>query len=91
MWSAPAICQALRDLDCGGRPIWSRKLRETNRPLHAAAIYRFGSYRKAIEAAGLDYSRVRQLTPGRWNRDSVVRELRKLYRQKVHLHHASIE
>jgi hypothetical protein len=90
-WCEPTICQALRDLHRNGRPIWSRKLRETNRPLHSAAIYWFGSYRKAIDAAGLDYARIRQSTPGRWDRESVMRELRKLHRQKVPLHHASIE
>jgi len=90
-WSEPTICQALRDLHRCGRPIWSRKLRETNRPLHSAAIYWFGSYRKAIDAAGLDYAGIRQSTPGRWDRESVMRELRKLHRQKVPLHHASIE
>jgi hypothetical protein len=90
-WTEPAICQALRELHRSGRPIWSRKLRETNRPLHSAAIYWFGSYRKAIDAAGLDYAGIRQSTPGRWDRESVKRELRKLHRQKVPLHHASIE
>jgi hypothetical protein len=90
-WCQRTICQALRDLHRSGRPIWSRKLRETNRPLHSAAIYWFGSYRKAVDAAGLDYTLIQQSVPGRWDRESVSRELRKLHRQKVPLHHASIE
>jgi len=39
------------------------------------ALHRFGSWRKAIEAAGIDYSNVSRVRE--WNRDSVVEALRR--------------
>jgi hypothetical protein len=72
-------------------PIWSRSIRNSHRPLYSAARHWFGSYSGAVEAAGLDYRQVRQMEMGRWNRKTVVQELRKLRREKVPLHHAAIE
>jgi len=74
-----------------GKPMWSRKLRKSNAALHSAAIHWFGSYRKAITAAGLDYTSVQKLDIGRWNPQTVCRQLRQLHRSKVPLHHAAVD
>ncbi len=71
--------------------MWSRKLRETHPSLHSAAIHWFGSYRKAIVAAGLDYTTVRKQEKGRWNAKTVCRQIRRLHRSKAPLHHAAVD
>jgi len=90
-WNRQRIIDSLRELHSLGTPLWSRSIRKTHQPLYAAACHWFDSYSRAIGAAGLDYDQIRQMTMGRWNRKTVIRELRKLRRQKVPLHHAAIE
>jgi hypothetical protein len=90
-WDRQRIIDALRELHRRGIPLWSRSIRQSHRPLYSAARHWFGSYSLAIKAAGLDYGQIRQMTMGRWNKKTVVRELRKLRREKVPLHHAAIE
>jgi hypothetical protein len=45
--------------------------------VHAAAERLFGSWKAAIEAAGLDYSKVRRYK--RWSRDKVIRKIKEAY------------
>jgi hypothetical protein len=71
--------------------MWSRRIRRSHSSLYSAAIHCFGSYRKAIAAAGVDYKSVQQLVPGRWNKQTVCRELRRLHREHEPLHHAAAE
>jgi hypothetical protein len=90
-WNRQRIIDALRELHRRGMPLWSRSIRRSHLPLYAAARHWFGSYSLAIQSAGLEYNQIRRMTMGRWNRKTVVRELRKLHREKVPLHHAAIE
>jgi hypothetical protein len=90
-WSPKVIVEQLRRLHKQRQPMWSRKLRESHSALYSAAIHCFGSYRQAIAASGVDYRSVQRLEPGRWNRQSVCQELRKLHRNKEPLHHAVAE
>ena len=90
-WNPPLILQTIRQLHKQKKPLWSREIRETNGALHSAAIHWFGSYRKAIAAAGIDYQTVQRVVPGRWNPQNVQRELRRLHRNKVSLNHAALE
>ncbi len=71
--------------------MWSRRIRRSHSSLYSAAIHCFGSYRKAVTAAGMDYRSVQQMVPGRWNRQTVCRELRRLHREHEPLHHAAAE
>jgi hypothetical protein len=48
--------------------------------LWSAAYRHFGSYRKAVEAAGIDYASLARKR-GRWDRAVIVRDLRQLFRQ----------
>jgi hypothetical protein len=89
-WDRERITQGLRELHRRGTPLWSRSVRKSHRTLYAAARHWFGSYSRAIAAAGLDYEQIRQMTMGAWNRKTVIRELRKLYREKTPLHPAAI-
>lgn len=90
-WNSQVIISQLRNLHRQAQPIWSRRIRQSHSSLYAAAIHCFGSYRKAVTAAGVDYRSVQQTVPGRWNRQSVCRELRRLHREHAPLHHAAAE
>ncbi len=89
-WDRPTIIKRLRAIAKAGGVINSRGIRVTESQLFAAAVHWFGSYRAAIEAAGLDYANVRLQDPQRWSREAVVRELRRLRRQRAPLHPAAI-
>jgi hypothetical protein len=91
LWSKAIIISELRRVHRKGSPMWSRKLRLTYPSLHSAAIHWFGSYPKAVDAAGLDYKTIQKLQTGRWNAQSVRRQLRQLHRSKVPLHHAAMD
>src|SRR5947209_1024768 len=71
-WGHPRIARELKRLFRAGRDISSRTLRKTHTPLHAAAIHWFGSYRAAVEAAGIDYARVSRGSPNHWSREAIV-------------------
>ena len=50
----------------------------TNYPdVYAAAERLFGSWKAAIEAAGLDYSKIRRYQ--KWSRDKVIRKIKEIY------------
>jgi molybdenum-dependent DNA-binding transcriptional regulator ModE len=90
-WNPSLILQTIRKLHRQKKPMWSRQIRETNGALHSAAIHWFGSYRKAVAAAGIDYRSIQRIVPGRWSPQNVQRELRRLHRNKSALHHAALE
>jgi hypothetical protein len=90
-WNPPLIVKTIQQLHRQKKPLWSREIRQTNGALHSAAIHWFGSYRKAIAAAGIDYQSIQRMVPGRWNPQNVQRELRRLHRDKAALHHAALE
>jgi hypothetical protein len=50
--------------------------------LRAAAATYFGSYRRAIEAIGLDYESIQRRRPS-WSRRAIISELRKLHEKGV--------
>lgn len=90
-WTKRRIITELRQLHRQGEPMWSRRIRETHSALYAAAIHRMGSYANALTEARIDYAKVRRLEHGRWNRETVAAELKKLHRAKHPLHHAALE
>lgn len=63
---------------------YSAKSAQRVRPeLYGAAVRHFGSWKKAIEASGLDYQRVRKKHPlGYWSAQTVIEQIGKL--QKMH-------
>lgn len=89
-WNQRIILKELRGLAKRGEALHSRRIRTTRPDLFSAAIHWFGSYRAGIEAAGLDYAKVRRQDPHRWNRQTIIRELRQLRRDRVPLHHSAI-
>jgi len=90
-WNCRSIIAELKLRARRGEDIWSRGLRVTEPSLHAAAVHWFGSYRLAVEAAGLNYDKICHCLPNTWNREAVVAEIQRLHRKSRPLHHARLE
>ncbi|MGC8667952.1 MAG: homing endonuclease associated repeat-containing protein [Chthonomonadales bacterium] len=91
-WSPQAIVERIRELHARGEDLSWRYVSTVLDPQLAAAATKkkhFGSWRAAIEAAGIDYETVRRYK--RWNEETIVRRLRDLYAQGVDLNAKSME
>jgi hypothetical protein len=62
-------------------------LSKNSRPLYLAACTHFGSYRKAVSAAGIDYVTVLRPQARLWPADRVLAEIRRQYRQGKDVSH----
>jgi hypothetical protein len=88
-WDRQRIAGELKRLHRDGQDICSRQLRESHPQLHSAAIHHFGSYRAAIEAAGIDYADVSHIPARHWSREAIIEELQR--RRGQPLHQAAME
>ncbi len=82
-WSKKKIVSQIRELKAEGRPLHVSAAEKEYCGLVGAATMYFGSWRKAIQAAGLDYSRIKQQKE--WSKKAIVREIRRLHRQGMPL------
>ena len=74
VWNKGLILQTLRTLYRDGKDISYNRLARKMQPLVSAAAYHFGSYRKAVERAGLDYAEIARKP--RWTKPLVIKELK---------------
>lgn len=83
-WDKTQIVNRLRSLAKRGQAVnWSAMCAAGEWHLIRAASYYFGSWRGAVEAAGFKYDEVRNDI--KWNRERVVREIRRLRRKREDL------
>jgi hypothetical protein len=76
------VIAALRKMHAEGRDL-SLKAVSNRRggSLLGPALHRFGSWRKAVEAAGIDYATVERIRE--WDRDTIIAELRRRHREDL--------
>jgi hypothetical protein len=80
-WSRAKIVAQIQALSKTGKPLNVVAARKTHGALANAANAYFGSWRKAVEAAGLDYADIRR---GReWSKELIVKEIKRLRREGV--------
>ena len=65
-WDKERILQTLRTLHRQGADLSYNRLARKMQSLLSAAAYHFGSYRKAVERAGIDYAEV--IRKPRWTK-----------------------
>jgi hypothetical protein len=87
-WDKDRIVQFLRRLHQQGGGMSYSRLARKNQSLLSAAAYHFGSYRKAIERAGIDYSELIQRP--RWTRARIIAWIRKSHRQGLDLNWSAV-
>jgi hypothetical protein len=88
IWDKPRILQELRRLQRDGADLSYSHLARAQQALLSAAAYHFGSYRSAIEKAGIDYAEVIQRP--RWNKPRIIRLLKEAKRKGVELHWSAV-
>jgi hypothetical protein len=82
-WTCDKIADQIRKLKKAGQPLGPKAAAKNHRYLISAAYAHFGSWRKAIEGAGLDYSKIKYQKE--WSREKVVREIKRLKKEKLDL------
>jgi len=88
-WSKPIILARLQALDRAGRDMRYVAMNANASPLLCAARFYFGTYRNAIQAAGLDYPPLKPLPF--WTRPKVLKTLQRLHGDGVDLRYAQIK
>jgi hypothetical protein len=87
-WDKPQIVQKLRQLNKAGKNLSYNAMSRSNQALLSAAAYHFGSYRKAVESAGIDYASV--LRRPRWTKQAIIKLIKDARRRNEDLHWAAV-
>src|SRR5688500_772693 len=88
VWNRTSILQALRKLHKAGRDLSYNSLARGQQSLVSAAAYHFGSYRRAVEAAGIDYAEVTRRP--RWSKQNIIQLIKKARRDGEDLNWSSV-
>lgn len=92
MWNRERILSRIRELHAKGVDLSWRHISTVVDPQLAAAATKrkhFGSWRSAIQAAGLNYSDIRRYRE--WDEEAVIHRLRELHEQGRDLNAKSVE
>lgn len=76
-WNRERIMERIRHLHAVGAPLYTEHMKKEHGKLLAAAEAYYGSWKAALEAAGIDYEDVRRTTV--WTRDRVLLEILREY------------
>lgn len=87
-WDKVRILQELRRLHRAAAELSYSHLAKRNQSLLSAAAYHFGSYRNAIERAGIDYAEL-ALRP-RWTKQKIIQLLKQARRKNIPLHWSAV-
>jgi 5,10-methylene-tetrahydrofolate dehydrogenase/methenyl tetrahydrofolate cyclohydrolase len=82
-WSRKKIVSYISELSAQGKPLHVSAAERMYRGLVGAATMYFGSWHKAIKAAGLDYSKIKKQKE--WSKKAIVREIRRVHREGLDL------
>ena len=88
VWDKPAILKELQRLHKAGKDLSYNGLARSMQSLVSAAAYHFGSYRRAVQLAGIDYSEV--IRRPRWTRQRIIALLKKARRAGHDLHWSAV-
>jgi hypothetical protein len=88
VWDKPRILQTLRKLHKSGAPLSYNLMAARHQALVSAAAYHFGSYRKAVEKAGIDYASV--VRRPCWDRTVIIGLLKTAKRNGEDLHWSAV-
>src|SRR5882757_3082436 len=87
-WNHERILTALRQLYKKGSDLSYNRLAKKQQSLVSAAAYHFGSYRKAVEKAGIDYAEVTRRP--RWNKNAIIQLIKNARREGEDLHWSAV-
>ncbi|MBC8106259.1 MAG: hypothetical protein H7Z14_06685 [Anaerolineae bacterium] len=87
-WTKPLILRELKRLHKSEADLSYTALARRKQPLLSAAAYHFGSYRTAIERAGIEYTGV--LRRPRWTRQTIIKLIKQAKRRGDDLHWSAV-
>jgi hypothetical protein len=90
-WNAERVVSQIKILNSMGIPLNSKFAQENYRRLYDAARRKCGSWKIAVETAGLDYEQIKISTDINWNKDLVISEILKRYEQKLPLNCRTVQ
>lgn len=82
-WSAEQIIQEIQNLTKSGEKVNSGAIKKEHPDLYIAGRRKFGSWEKAVVAAGIKYESVRKVN--KWSKDKVIGEIQKLQKENKNL------
>jgi hypothetical protein len=88
VWNKTRIKSKLKRLHHAGENLSYNALARKHQSLLSAAAYHFGSYRAAVEAAGIHYADVTRRP--RWTRPSIIRLIKQTKRAGEDLHWSAV-
>src|SRR5213082_1273044 len=87
-WDKTEILQTLRKLQREGKDLSYAQIGKRIQPLLSAAAYHFGSYRAALEKAGIDYTQI--VRRPRWTKPQIIRLIKQARREGADLHWSAV-
>jgi hypothetical protein len=88
VWDKARITSELKRLYKSGTDLSYNALARKRQALVSAAAYHFGSYRKAVERAGIDYSEV--IRRPRWTKQKIISLIKQSRRRGDDLHWSAV-
>jgi len=88
IWDKDSVLRALKKLQKSGTPLSYNALSRKQQSLVSAAAYHFGSYRKAVEKAGIDYAEITRRP--RWTKASIIALIKNAKRAGEDLHWSAV-
>ncbi len=88
VWDKDRILSTLRALHREGRDLSYNRLAKKMQSLVSAAAYHFGSYKRAVERAGIDYAEISRRP--RWTKPLIIKLIKQAYRQEIDLHWSAV-
>jgi hypothetical protein len=87
-WTKDEIVRAIKKLYQQGRDLSYNKMASRHQALLSAAAYHFGSYRRAVERAGVDYAEVTRRP--RWTKQKIIALIKAGRREGEDLHWSAV-
>lgn len=88
VWDKPQILKTLKKLHKQGADLSYNALASSQQSLVSASAYHFGSYRGAVEKAGIDYADV--VRRPRWSKATIIKLIKNAKRDGVDLHWSAV-
>jgi hypothetical protein len=88
VWDKERILKTLRALYKKGGNLSYNRLAKEKQSLVSAAAYHFGSYRRAVEKAGIDYAAVTRRP--RWTKVAIIKLIKEARRRDDDLHWSAV-
>ena len=82
-WTETTVLEEIKAWRTAGRPLYSHHMRQQFQELLAAGIRYYGSWRQAVEAAGIPYDEVRKYRA--WSKERIAKTIQQLHSEGADL------